>query len=368
MRNSLTSRQTAVIFWLVFLLLLGGCNTLATEADSPFEISDLQLQWTIDLGESIAQPPVLIKDSLALFPSVSPLLTLKADSGAQRWQLESQATFWGDSLSTTLDDILLAGANGRLLALSPRSGIVDWEIYLEGDVLSPPLLDRYVLFTATSPFEAETATGAVVFALNASTGETLWRYKTHSTDLLTPARGVDLVYIAGNSDQVAFLYAISAADGQLRWERPLDKPSQALSANDNSIITLTELGSMRGLDPQTGDLLWEYQTHPNGDLLGLGDLILLISGKILEARDSLSGELIWQFEDESEFVDKAIIPNNKLLLLNNQGIITSLTLEDGHQSGHFTTPSSHPTGMVIHKNWLYLSDASGVVYAYTDPD
>jgi outer membrane protein assembly factor BamB len=368
MRFILTSKHTAALNWLVCLWFLVGCNTLTTETASPFEITQLQQQWAVDLGESIAQPPVLIKDSLVLLPSTTPLLTLKADSGAQHWQLETEAIFWGDSLSATLDDILLAGADGRLLALSPRSGIMEWEINLEGDVLTPPLLDRYVLFAATSPFEAESSTGAAVFALNASTGETLWRYKTHSATLLTPARGIDLVYIAGNSDQAAFLYAISAADGKLRWELPLDEPSQALFASDKIIITLTDRGNMHGFDPQTGDLLWENQTTPNGDLHGLGELILVTSGKKLEARDSLSGELIWQFESDSEIVANAIIPQNELLLLNRQGVIISLNMENGHQTRRFATASSKPTGMAVQQNWLYLIDGSGIVYAYTDPE
>lgn len=359
----------SVIFMLSFLaLLMAGCATSADITDVHFEVDPLQQQWAVNIGEAIGWPPVYIQDRLVILPANSPLMALEAENGQIDWQLDTPAIFWGESLSATLDDFLLAGENGRLLALRPKSGIREWEVNLDGDVLAPPYLDRYVLFTPTSEIEGSQIKNAALYALNASTGKTLWLYKTGSQELLTPARGNDLVYVAGNEEHSGTLYALSAAEGLLQWENAFEEQIVSLAASDEIVAVLDSRGTLVGLEPLSGDPLWEqYLPNHSQHLLGWNDLILIVGEHRLETRAGQTGALVWHFEDNGKIIGQPAILGDELVLLNGDGEVISLNIADGKETGRFATGSTTPKGMVIHQNWLYLTDTDGIVYGYANP-
>lgn len=359
--------SSSILILCLTVLLTTGCTGTYSESPAHLEINNLQQIWAVDIGEAIEWPPVIIKDTLVIMPAASPLMALEAENGQIDWQLDTPAVFWGDSLSATLDDVLLAGEHGRLIALSPKSGIAEWEINLDGDVLTPPYLDRYVLFTSANEIEGSPIKNGTLYAINAATGKTLWLYKTGSKDLLTPARGNDMVFVAGNSGKAGTVYAISAAEGLLQWESSLDDQIISICAQDEFLIALTDQGAILGLDTQTGDQLWKQETQNSSHhLLGWNDLFVIIGENNLEARDGQTGTLIWHFEEDQNIIDQITI-DDKIILLNNAGELISLDIADGKEIGRFVTSSSTPKGMASHQNWLYLVDSTGTVFGYKSP-
>ena len=366
MNLDLTKTRLCLILGIGILLLISACSQIPQDTDLRLDLANLQQHWARDIGVSIARPPVFIKETLIIFPTEAPLMALNAETGAERWQLDTPAIFWEDSLSLTLDDILVAGENGRLLAISPKSGIGEWEVNLDGDMLFPPFLDRYVLFTPTSQADAKNSTGTAIFALNASTGETLWRYKTKSKNLITPARGKDLVFVAGNSESASSLYAFSAAKGELRWEYSLDDHVKSLFANDEMVIALQRSGAIIGLDVESGNLVWEDAVTQNSQhLLGWDNQFYIIDEKSMQSSNIQTGNHLWKYETDQGIV-QVVIVDGELYVLNSSGNVISLDSQNGHELGRFSSASTNPTSMAIHQNWLYLTDASGIAYAYSN--
>ena len=364
--NSKISRLIIILSLLA--LPISGCAGGASAPSSHIDVNNLQLQWTVDIDEAIGWPPVTINDTLVIMPLDSPLMALKAETGAKDWQLDTPAIFWGESLSATLDDVLLPGQHGRLIALRPKSGIAEWEIKLDGEVFATPYLDRYVLFTPTSEIDGSEIKNGTLYSINASTGKTLWLYKTARKDLLTPARGNDLVFVAGNTVQAGTIYAISAAEGLLRWESDLDERIISIFANDEIVVALGDQGNLIGLDPQSGDSLWRQKGAKSGQhLLGWNNLFFISGSNFLEARENQTGSFVWQFENDADHVDQPIVIGNELILLNSSGEIISLNSEDGRELGRFATGSTAPKGFAIHQNWLFIAESAGIVYGFAQP-
>ncbi|GAC1564095.1 MAG: methanol/ethanol family PQQ-dependent dehydrogenase [Vulcanimicrobiaceae bacterium] len=136
---------------------------------------------------------------------------------------------------------------------------------------APPIVNNGVMFVATPQ--------AQVIALDAKTGDQLWRYKrTLPDDLLQlhpTSRGVgllgDMVYVATVD---AHLLALNAHTGKVVWDKPVAEYKNGyyitmapLVVKDKIVVGCSggEMG-IRGFlaafDPKTGEQKWRFHTIP----------------------------------------------------------------------------------------------------------
>jgi outer membrane protein assembly factor BamB len=366
----MTRRIIVTLASLALYLSTTNCSLLSQKAPAQINPDTLHLGWRIESGGMIQQPPVAVKNSLVVILKETPIKAFDLDKGEHLWLNDTPAKLLPLSLSTSLDSVMIAGKNGRLMALSPRSGIADWDINLDGDVLVTPFVDRYVIFTPTSQVENLTdkdhAQNATFYALNASTGATLWRYVTNSTALLTPVRSGNSVFVAGNSQEENYIYALSAAEGQLLWMKETSGVVTALFATEDTLISLNEQGILEARDTASGTLIWNDKDEGIPQLLlGWGSLVYVLNGKNLEARDSLTGNLSWEFGLNVRIMDKPTIIDNVLYLLTSDGKLIALNTTNGDLRWQFSTDSQSPAGMIINQGWIVIADKSGDLFAYT---
>ncbi len=136
---------------------------------------------------------------------------------------------------------------------------------------APPIVNNGVMFVATPQ--------AQVIALDAKTGDLLWRYKRQLPEDLTQLhptnRGVallgDRLYIATVDD---FLVALDAKTGKELWAKPVEDYRKGYYMTlapliaDGKVMVGSSGGEfgVRGFvaayDPQTGDQLWRTYTIP----------------------------------------------------------------------------------------------------------
>jgi len=319
------------------------------------------------MGGSIQQAPLSVKNIVVVFSNENVISALETDSGEIRWQFDTPATLWPNSFSTTLEDVMIAGENGRLVAMTTRSGLGEWEIELAAEVLSKPLVDRYLVFAATTVLGIAEDQTSVLYAINASTGEILWQYETANHTLVTPARAGDMVFVGGNQGDTTRLYALAAAEGKIRWKyEGVDGEISAIYADEKTLALLGEQGTLTALDVNSGAPLWRQEFVATMSwITGWGNLLIFEDGASLQAWDSVSGETVWEYQTPDSVVNQPIISNSDLLLLTQSGEIIALNPHNGAESWRFSTESESPTGMVITQGWIFIADEEGKLYAYT---
>ncbi len=364
-------RRVGFSLVLVFLFFLSTSCAANSQTDpAPLSPETLHLAWEKDTGGVIQQPPLSVKDALVVMVGKNLIRTFDRQSGESRWQLDTPAKLWPDSLSTTLDAVMIGGENGRLVAMSAKSGIGEWELDLGAEVISPPLVDRYVVFAATALVDPsqghDSDQKAELLAINASTGKILWQQETDNHSLVTPARGGDMVYAGGSQGEITRLYAFSAAEGEIRWKyESVEGAIEAVYANDEVVVLLGEQGILTAVDAISGTLLWQADFVASVSwLTGWENLIIFEDGANLLAWDILSGDPVWEYQTPEKVVGKPIILNAELYLLTQAGEIINLNPKTGSESWRFPTKSRSPAGMVISQGWIMIADETGQLFAY----
>ena len=359
------------LLFTIFLLLIIACTVSPKTNAGQLNPETLHLDWKKDTGGAIQQSPLSVRDIIVVMPGKSLISTFDIENGESRWQFDTPVKLWPDSLSTTLDAVLIGGEGGRLVAMSAKSGIGEWEAELNAEMFSPPLVDRYIVFAATSHVDStegkNSDQNAELLAINASTGEILWRHATANHSQVTPARGGEMVYVGGSEDETTRLYALSAAEGELRWKyEVVDGAIDAVCANDDAVAILGHQGSLSAIDAHSGSLLWRMEFVANVSwLTGWENLIIFENGGALRAWDILSGEPVWEYQTSSQAVAQPVILNSEIYLLSQDGEIINLNPQTGTEAWRFTTDSKTPVGMDITQGDIFIADKTGYIYAYS---
>ena len=348
------------LFSFILLFLIAACTANFGEPSSQLDHETLHLAWKTDTGATIQRAPVTVKDIVVLMHGENEIQAFESESGEGRWQFETPAKLWSNSLSNTLDDVLVAGENGRLIAMTTRSGLGEWENSLDGEVLHPPLVDRYVVFAATSAVESAEDQKAELLAINASTGKILWRYPTTNSKLVTPARGSDYVYMGGNDDDTMRLYALGAADGELRWKY------EVAAGTIEAIYASDQQGSLTAIDGISGSLSWQHEFVASVSwLIGTEDLLIFEDSASLQAWDIGTGDAVWDYPISAPVMGQPTILDDKLFLLSQTGEVIALDPQTGLEAWRYPTDSKSPAGMVIAQGWIFIADENGSLYAYS---
>jgi polyvinyl alcohol dehydrogenase (cytochrome) len=218
------------------------------------------LKWAFDLGKGTAprsQPAVGFGE--VFVGAERNLYALDAQIGCTRWVFEADAPV-RTGISIDADrKIIFLGAKSTAYALNAETGKLIWKRQVDEHpaavLTGTPAVDAGVLYVPVSSFEEAGAAspqypcctfrGSVV-ALNAQTGETVWKTYTIEKSPLPGQRG---------------------PSGAAIWSTPtLDKKRGVLyvATGDNYSQPATATSdAVLALDAKTGKLLWTRQITPD---------------------------------------------------------------------------------------------------------
>jgi len=181
--------------------------------------------------------------------------------------------------------VYVGSDNGYTYALNALTGRLIWAHYGWNMTMSNPLVvDGRVFVTTGNPFfNYEQTMNYVrgkpairgpglntVFALDALTGQELWRYHTPG-EIMPTAAYHDGALFVGTGD--GHIYAVEAATGKLRWKTFLESfvsMSSTLAAEGLLFVGGTRPHFLYALDAATGRIVWK-QTIPKVVATGIGD-------------------------------------------------------------------------------------------------
>ncbi len=226
-----------------------------------------QERWKSVLKADMVVAPVPSADGQTVWASGEAVVgAFSATTG------ESQGT-WGPGTRDCLRPVPLEGnrvvlANwrgNRLAALEPGQSGPVWEAEVGPTYGTPAAGAGRVYASVYNGWQADA--GGVIQALDARTGQPLWRYESESPIHTSPAVGPDgSVYVA--RDQGG-LVALDPRTGEERWQAPTPgRPAAppAFSTSGEQVYLADTSGAIQALDTDTGVPIWRTQTSGSVNL------------------------------------------------------------------------------------------------------
>lgn len=368
-------------------LLLAGCQW--ERVGQGFRLDEYSRPaWTFAAGGAIHEPPLVLGERVIVAPAGGPLVALEAGSGRPVWQFAPAAGLWERAVTGDDRRVFVGLKGGSVAALEAGSGRVRWQKDLGINCQVPPLLYGDILYVPTTfvgpELVANTAGRAQLFALDASTGETIWAFTTGNYILQTPARRGEVIYLGGNFEDPrpidegghVRIYALDAGDAGLRWVYEAeDGFPKRLYAAAETLVFVGYQDFLNGIDAGQGVLRWRRDTgNWTPSFLGAGEAIFSSAANTTVARlDAGAGESVWQFNipggSFNYLLGAPALQDGALLFLTQQGDIHALDAATGESLWQTATGVvAARAGLSLGDGWLYFGDAAGMVYAYTTVD
>lgn len=236
--------------------------------------------------------------------------------------------------------------------------------------MSSPLISDKLVFVAS--VDENLKGEAHVYALDLSSGNPVWKYKTRNSVKNTIAADDRHVYA---QDVDGWLYAINKKTGKLAWEKELHKPQlpglvDGLAA-DKGIVYAGSGRGMGAFDGKNGREIWKNNAWGMNEgttaTLSAGSNVLIGSAQwgALYGHDLSTGKLLWTRKDNGlrNRASSAALHAGKLYILSEK----SLFLIDA-VSGKIEKKKEFPYGLdttstplVMEKLIVFGSSTDGLI-------
>jgi len=373
---------------LVFIafLFLAGCQPQTQAAQRKINSESLHEAWRVDLGAPVNHPPLRIGDVLVVAPINKPILGLEVETGKTLWSYDPGIRIWERAYASDGELFFIGLENGAYAALDPSNGRELWRVDLGVNSQMPAFISNGVVYVPTT-FAGPGMIGdpngkAILFALSAKDGATLWAFETDNYILQTPYVQDETVYAAGSfSDPRDIdegghmrLYALDIGDGSVKWEYESDDGfTKQVYATAEYLSYIAYQDFLVGVDAKTGKLLWRTDTgNWVPTLMGSGDVVYFGSANTnVHAVDIKTGETLWTYNiPQGTFnymLGAPVQVEDELVFLTQVGEIVALDAATGEFHWEVVTDAAASrTGISVSGGWIFLGDGSGAVYAFTD--
>jgi outer membrane protein assembly factor BamB len=358
---------------------LAACTTLTGAGDA------LMLEWSVETGAPINQPPVVAANQVLVIPKDGPLIAFDASSGSQTWQFSPAQGVWSRGMGSDGKRVFVCLKGGGLAALQASDGTVLWKIDLGINCQRPPLVSGDTIFISTAfvgtDLPSTTFTGAKLFSINSADGRINWAFKSDNYILQVPSRFADTVYVGGNFRNLDVkidegghnrFYALDAKTGQQKWaseetERGFPK---ALYATKERLVFVGYQDFLVALDTADGKRVWERDTgNWVPSLSGVGDVVYYGAANTkVHAWDVSDGKSRWLFNIPggafNYLMGKPVFVGDTMYFKSHKGMVYALDRQDGTEMWSYETAIETRTGLSVSDRSLYIGSSQGTLYAY----
>jgi outer membrane protein assembly factor BamB len=209
--------------WPEFGLYDHGTRDSADTGINTSTVASMKLDWTATTGGPVESSPAVVNGVVYMGSGDDKVYALNATTGATLWTATTGGAVHASP--AVANGVVYVGSNDdKVYALNASTGATLWTATTGGAVVSPPLVAGSTVFVGSND--------GSLYALNATTGATLWTANTAPPGASAPefgnpaAVGNGIVYvenagvvsgcithcvIAGN------LYALNASTGATLW-------------------------------------------------------------------------------------------------------------------------------------------------------
>lgn len=195
------------------------------------------------------------------------LYALDIATGRERWRATAK-----DMMTATpvryRDLLVFAAFDGQVQAVSASGGRLRWTYDARLPVAGDLVVDGDRLFVGSRTYD--------LIALNAATGQELWKHYYWFSWIESPPVVRDQVVYTGSSDGIG-VYAINATDGSLRWRTTVPGWAWARTAVSDDLVVAGSVGvgafpgvrsgSLVAMERTSGAIRWLFVEPPDKEVL-----------------------------------------------------------------------------------------------------
>ncbi|GCE28173.1 hypothetical protein KDA_36570 [Dictyobacter alpinus] len=206
---------------------------------------------------------------------------------------------------TYTTDTYMTNSPRHLRALDISSGEHLWSYKTQGGIYEAPIVSNGYLYVCSG----NSGGGGKISALDADTGEAYWIVETDEPLRAAPSIFNDIVYV--HSEHA--VYALNAATGQQYWDVTLKAPLQGRPMISNNVVYIaTERGHCYAVDAERGQKLATYADV--GQVYGTVTfdehvVCICVYNDQLYALDMQSGATYWSMSLENQITNEMEIAN-----------------------------------------------------------
>jgi outer membrane protein assembly factor BamB len=227
-------------------------QTRSADDKTPLSLFPVAPVWTLPLNNALTAPPGF-RDAYAVF-------ALEGEQLAA-YDLERGSQLWLTNITTNVEPALGAGhvfiaTDDALTALSLRTGQAVWTQPFDNELAAAPVVagDRLVLATAEGD----------VIALRAADGVELWRRTLERAASSRPAWTATRLFVPTAGSHVV---ALNLENGDVVWDRRLGGIGHDILAGDDRIFLGSQDRFFYCLNAKNGEVAWRWPT--GADAIGL---------------------------------------------------------------------------------------------------
>ena len=218
--------------------------------------------------------------------------------------------------------VFVGSGDGLLYALDALSGEVLWRVDTGGDILSSPLYYNDMVFAGEYD--------GSLFAWSAVGGDRIWKYRTPSGIFSAPVATDDTVIVGGDD---GVIYAVDALTGDELWITDVGGDIYAPTAIWKDTLYAASLDHfLYAVDITYGTNIWRFEAgsalyaapYTHGGWVFLGD-----AGGMLYALDAETGALVWRRKTNGSIFSPPAISGETLYVGSADGYIYALDARTG---------------------------------------
>lgn len=287
-----------------------GGTLLAVAADTG------SVRWRVEVGDDLEATPAVVDGTAYVASTVDgdgAVIAVDALTGNERWRFELGAERF--SHPTVADETVHLGATDgdrtAIYALDARTGEERWVVEADDALADAPAVSDGVLYAGTA--------AGTVLALDAATGNTVWRYGTTRGRAIAggPSIADGRVFVGSLGTREsgrnfeAYLYALEAASGEVAWRFQSQHPFPGCPAvDDETVYVFAEDGNVYAVAAVSGEERWStnaVEEDAGAVSPAVADEAVLFGGgdPVLMALDG-GGEWLWRTQLDGPVVGPAL--------------------------------------------------------------
>lgn len=236
-------------------------NTGFARSVSPTS-ADPSTAWTYDADGPFWGSPIVADKTVFVGSADGTLYAVDAATGDERWTFETKHRIEGSPVYA--DGTVYVGSyDMSVYAIDAASGEKHWHRDLGGLIRGSPTVMNGTVFIgvgchnlacARYAEEANATENGWIYALDAESGETEWRYTVGSEVVSTPAVDDETVYVGASDDQ---MYALDIDSGDVSWTYEAEDMIWSSPALAFGTLFFGDWnGILHAVDAATGDVEW----------------------------------------------------------------------------------------------------------------
>lgn len=328
--------------------------------------------WAFTTRGKVRSTPAVM-EGVAYFGSEDGhLYAIRLEDGREVWRFHASSEV-ASSPALVDDAVVFLGRDNVLRALDRIRGTERWRLSLGPDLPPPSGIREGWDLWLSSPVVAN---GRIfigggdggVHAIQASTGQRLWTFRTPRKVRATPAVVEGRVFVGGFDGNV---YALEAATGKECWRFQTGGPVQGSPAvMEGTVFVGSRSAAVFALDAATGTLKWR-SPHPNGSWV-LGSpaiargLVLVGSSdeQFLQALDAATGQERWRVTTRYRMLGSPVVAGDVVLCGSEGAYLFALDLATGLMLGMGAAEGPLHTSPVPAADWILAGSDDNRLHAF----